>query len=80
LHSPETSGTGTLHIATLTWRCNARSGLTPGSRDDVRGALKAIDEVLHFVEHHFCDAPPTFYDVLEPLGGVDNLVDVIERV
>lgn len=56
--------------------------LTPlnlGSRNDVRVALKSLDELLHFVEHHFCGSPPTFYDAIEPLGGVDSLVDVIER-
>jgi hypothetical protein len=29
--------------------------LTLGSRNDIRGALKAIDDLLHAIEHHFAE-------------------------
>lgn len=50
-----------------------------GSRKDVRGALRALDDLLHAVESHFLKAPPTCYDGLSTLGGVDSLLDIVAR-
>jgi hypothetical protein len=53
--------------------------LSRGSRNDIRAALKALDGLLHFIEHHYCDTEPTRYEYLEPLGGVSSLINIIER-
>jgi len=53
--------------------------LTLGSRNDIRGALKAIDDLLHAIEHHFLKTNPTNYDFLDNIGGVDSLLDIIDR-
>jgi hypothetical protein len=53
--------------------------LTLGSRNDIRGALKAIDDLLHAIEHHFLKTNPTNYDFLDNVGGVDSLLDIVER-
>ena len=50
-----------------------------GSRKDVRGAIKAIDDLLHAVEHYFLKTNPPYYDVLDNIGGVDNLLDIVNR-
>jgi hypothetical protein len=57
-------------------------GITPlqlGSRNDIRGALKTIDDLLHAIEHHYLQTSPTNYDYLDTLGGVDSLLDIVER-
>jgi AbiU2 len=53
--------------------------LSRGSRNDIRAALKALDDLLHFIEHHYCHTEPTHYEYLEPLGGVSSLIHIIER-
>jgi AbiU2 len=53
--------------------------LSLGSRNDIEAALKALDALLHFIEHHYCDTAPTHYEYLEPLGGVKSLIHIIER-
>ena len=55
------------------------SALTLGSRNDVRGAIKSIDDLLHVVEHHFLKTEPMRYEYLENLGGVESLLDIIDR-
>ena len=45
----------------------------------MRVALKSIDDLLHFVEHHFLKTGPTHYAHLENLGGVDGLLDILDR-
>ena len=49
------------------------------SRDDIRSALKAIDDLLHAVEHHFLKTHPTNYDFLDNIGGVDSLLEIVDR-
>jgi hypothetical protein len=53
--------------------------LNLGSRNDVRAALIAIDDVLDFVEVHFCGGGPHHYELLEPLGGVNSILDIVQR-
>jgi len=61
---------------------NVALGVTPltiGSRNDIRAALKAIDDLLHVIEHHFLKTNPTNYDFLDNIGGVDSLLEIVER-
>ncbi len=53
--------------------------LPPSSRDQVLSAIRAIDELLHFVEHHSLNTEPTFYDHLDILGGSTAVLDIVER-
>jgi hypothetical protein len=53
--------------------------LTLGSRNDVRAALKTLDDVFDFLELRFCGGGPHYYQILEPAGGVNSLLDVIDR-
>jgi hypothetical protein len=53
--------------------------LTLGSRNDVRGALRVIDDLLHAVEHHFLGTSATNYEFLNNIGGVRNLLDIVDR-
>jgi hypothetical protein len=55
------------------------SAVTLGSRNDVRAAMKSIDDLLHFVEHYFLKTEPVRYEYLENLWGVDSLLDIIDR-
>jgi hypothetical protein len=50
-----------------------------GSRNDVLAALKSIDDLIHFVEHHFLRSPPTHYELMDNIGGVDNLLQILDR-
>jgi AbiU2 len=61
---------------------NVALGVTPltlGSRNDIRGALKAIDDLLHAIEYHFLKTNPTNYNFLDNIGGVDSLLDIVDR-
>jgi len=42
-------------------------------------AIEAIDELLHFVDHHFTNAGRVMYDHLDTLGGVQSVLDIVER-
>ena len=50
-----------------------------GSRDDIRKALETIDDLLHAIEHHFLTTNPTYYDSIDNPGGVNSLLDIVER-
>jgi AbiU2 len=43
------------------------------------GAIEAIDELLHFVDHHFTNAERVMYDHLDTLGGAQSVLDIVER-
>ena len=61
---------------------NVALGVTPltiGSRNDIRAALKAIDDLLHVIEHHFLKTNPTNFVFLDNIGGVDSLLEIVER-
>ena len=45
------------------------SSITPSSVADVNGAIAAIDDALHFIDHHFTKRVPTMYEHLDILGG-----------
>jgi hypothetical protein len=53
--------------------------LPSSSREQVRGAIQALDRLLHFVEYHFLNTEPTFYDHLDALGGSESVLDIIRR-
>jgi len=52
---------------------------TYGSRNEIRGAIRALDDVIHIVERHYYKTAPTMWDFLEPLGGTRTLVSMLER-
>ena len=51
----------------------------PSSRDDINRAIAAIDEALHFVDHHFTKRAPTLYEHLDIRGGADSILDIVKR-
>jgi hypothetical protein len=53
--------------------------LSLGSRNDFRGAIQAVDDLLHAVEHYFLKTNPPYYDALDNVGGVDQLLDILNR-
>lgn len=53
--------------------------IPPVSRDSIREALAAMDDLLHCVDHHFTQTLPTFYDHLDTHGGSQTLVWHVRR-
>lgn len=51
----------------------------PSSREQVGKAIGAIDEALHFVDHHYTGNEPTMYDHLDILGGSDAILWIVRR-
>jgi hypothetical protein len=51
----------------------------PSSVADVNGAIAAIDDALHFVDHHFTGQGPTLYEYLDILGGSQALIWIVRR-
>ena len=52
----------------------------PGSsREQVRKAIAAVDETLHFVDHHYTGNEPTMYDDLDILGGSGAILWIVRR-
>jgi hypothetical protein len=49
------------------------------SREQVRKAIRAIDEVLHFVDHHYTGNEPTMYDHLDIRGGSGAILWIVRR-
>lgn len=49
------------------------------SRDQVRNAIAAIDEALHFVDHHYTGHEPTMYDHLDIQGGSGAILWIVRR-
>jgi AbiU2 len=51
-----------------------------GSRTEVREAMKTIDDLILTVERHFIPSTPqTDFDLVFGFGGVDQLLDIVER-
>ena len=48
-------------------------------RTTVLNAIRTIDELLHFVDHHFTRSGPILYDYLDILGGADSILDIVDR-
>ena len=78
-HRVRPACTAQQHRAPEPQGCAWVTPLALGSRNDIRGALKAIDDLLHAIEHHFLKTNPTNYDFLDNVGGVDSLLDIVER-
>ena len=57
----------------------AATPLAPASRHSLRDAIRALDDLLHFVEHHFLGSEPPLYDHLDSPGGSASLLDIVER-
>jgi AbiU2 len=53
--------------------------LTPVSRERIRSAITAVDDVLQCVNHHFTGSEPTMYDHLDAHGGADSLLWYLQR-
>jgi AbiU2 len=53
--------------------------LAAASRQSLRDAIRALDDLLHFVEHHFLGTEPTIYDHLDSPGGSTSLLDMVQR-
>jgi hypothetical protein len=51
----------------------------PSSRAQVVEAIAAIDDALHFVDHHYTGRAPTFYDHLDILGGSEAIRWIVKR-
>jgi hypothetical protein len=51
----------------------------PASVGDVNAAIAAIDDALHFVDHHFTNRDPTMYKHLNIHGGSDILIWTVRR-
>lgn len=49
------------------------------SRDDINTAIAAIDDALHFIDHHFTKRAPTMYEHLDILGGATSILDIVTR-
>jgi len=49
------------------------------SREQVGKAIGAIDEALHFVDHHYTGNKPTMYDRLDIRGGSDAILWIVRR-
>jgi hypothetical protein len=48
-------------------------------REPVMNAIKAIDDLMHFVDHHFTKANPVMWEHLDMLGGAAALHDIVRR-
>lgn len=48
-------------------------------RADVLNAIEAIDELMHFVDHHFTKSGEISWQHLDALGGASSLHDIIRR-
>jgi hypothetical protein len=48
-------------------------------REPVLNAIKAIDDLMHFVDHHFTKANPVMWEHLDMLGGAAALHDIVRR-
>ena len=57
----------------------AATPFAPASRQSLRDAIRALDDLLHFVEHHFLGSEPPLYDHLDSPGGSTSLLDIVER-
>jgi AbiU2 len=51
----------------------------PSSVADVNRATAAIDDALHFIDHHFSKRAPTMYEHLDILGGSESLIWIVRR-
>ena len=48
-------------------------------RQLVLTAIKAIDDLIHFVDHHVTKSDPVMWEHLDLLGGADALHDIVRR-
>jgi hypothetical protein len=48
-------------------------------REAILNAIKAIDDLLHFVDNHFTKAGRTLYEHLDILGGASSIHDIVRR-
>jgi hypothetical protein len=53
--------------------------LSVADKQAFTGAIEAIDELLHFVDHHFTNTERVMYDHLDTLGGVQSVLDIVAR-
>jgi hypothetical protein len=53
--------------------------LADPDRDAVLSAIKALDDLLHFVDNHFTKSGPITYEHLDILGGANSILDIVER-
>jgi hypothetical protein len=50
-----------------------------GSLTQVKAAIGALDDVIHYVDHLYYGGTPPMYDHLEHLGGVKTLLEMLDR-
>jgi hypothetical protein len=53
--------------------------LSPADKQAFTGAIQAIDDLLHFVDHHFTRAERVMYDHLDMLGGAQSIRGIVDR-
>jgi AbiU2 len=49
------------------------------TRAEVVKAIAAIDDALHFVDHHHTGRAPTYYEHLDILGGSEAILWIVQR-
>jgi hypothetical protein len=49
------------------------------SVQQIETAIVAIDDALHFIDHHFTNRAPTMYTHLDILGGSESVIWIVRR-
>jgi hypothetical protein len=58
---------------------NPCTALTPHGKTDLDRALRAIDDLLYFIDNNYTSTGPTAYEHLDMLGGAASVLDIVER-
>jgi hypothetical protein len=53
--------------------------LTPHGKTHIDAALKAIDDLLYFIDNHYTNTGPVAYEHLDAQGGAESILDIVER-
>jgi hypothetical protein len=53
--------------------------LAPHGKAHMEAALKAIDDLLYFIDNHYTGTGPTAYEHLDLHGGAESILHIVER-